>query len=50
MKWVDPTIELVLCGSSSSGMTTFPDWDATVLDLAYDTVDYLSLHAYYTNH
>ena len=49
MKWVDPTIELVLCGSSSSGMTTFPDWDATVLDLAYDTVDYLSLHAYYGN-
>ena len=33
MKWVDPTIELVACGSSAIGMPTFPDWEATVLDL-----------------
>ena len=25
MKWVDPSIELVLCGSSNSGMRTFGD-------------------------
>jgi alpha-N-arabinofuranosidase len=49
MRWVDPTIELVACGSSSSGMSTFADWEATVLDLSYDNVDYLSLHAYYNN-
>lgn len=49
MRWVDPTIELVACGSSSSGMSTFADWEATVLDLTYDQVDYLSLHAYYNN-
>ena len=36
MKWVDPTIELVACGSSGLGMPTFPDWEATVLDLAYE--------------
>jgi Alpha-L-arabinofuranosidase len=49
MRWVDPTIELVACGSSALGMPTFPDWEATVLDLTYDNVDYLSLHQYYGN-
>ncbi|MDF2835151.1 MAG: Alpha-N-arabinofuranosidase, partial [Paenibacillus sp.] len=49
MKWVDPTIELVACGSSSRTMATFPEWEATVLDLTYDTVDYLSIHQYYGN-
>ncbi|RIX59613.1 alpha-N-arabinofuranosidase [Paenibacillus nanensis] len=49
MKWVDPSIELVACGSSSSGMSTFAEWEATVLDLSYDNVDYLSLHTYYNN-
>ncbi|CAM3294445.1 alpha-N-arabinofuranosidase [Paenibacillus lupini] len=49
MRWVDPTIELVACGSSALGMPTFPDWEATVLDLTYDNVDYISLHQYYGN-
>ncbi|WP_338555126.1 alpha-N-arabinofuranosidase [Paenibacillus sp. KS-LC4] len=49
MRWVDPTIELVACGSSGIAMPTFPDWEATVLDLAYDEVDYISLHQYYGN-
>ncbi|MEK3884138.1 alpha-N-arabinofuranosidase [Paenibacillus sp. PL2-23] len=49
MKWVDPTIELVACGSSARGMQTFPEWEATVLDLAYDTADYISIHQYYGN-
>ncbi|XEC93014.1 alpha-N-arabinofuranosidase [Paenibacillus tarimensis] len=49
MKWVDPTIELVACGSSGKGMPTFADWEATVLDLTYDNVEYLSLHSYYDN-
>lgn len=49
MRWVDPSIELVACGSSTSGMNTFAEWEATVLDLTYDHVDYLSLHAYYNN-
>ncbi|MCM3626078.1 alpha-N-arabinofuranosidase [Paenibacillus glycanilyticus] len=49
MRWIDPSIELVACGSSSSGMSTFADWEATVLDLTYDQVDYLSLHTYYNN-
>lgn len=49
MKWVDPTIELVACGSSSSGMPTFPSWEVTVLEHTYSHVDYISLHQYYAN-
>jgi len=49
MRRVDPTLELVACGSSMASMPTFPDWEATVLDHCYDEVDYLSLHAYYGN-
>jgi len=49
MRQVDPSIELVACGSSGSGMPTFADWEATILDLAYDYVDYVSLHTYYGN-
>ena len=49
MRWVDPTLELVACGSSSSSMDTFAEWEATVLDLSYENVDYLSLHTYYNN-
>ena len=49
MKWVDPTIELVACGSSSSEMKTFGDWELQMLDECYDSVDYVSLHRYYGN-
>ncbi|QDP39101.1 arabinosylfuranosidase ArfA [Radiobacillus deserti] len=49
MKLVDPSIELVACGSSNTGMPTFPEYEATVLDIAYDQVDYISLHQYYGN-
>ena len=49
MKWVDPSIELVACGSSSSEMPTFGEWEWTVLNECYDTVDYISLHRYYGN-
>jgi alpha-N-arabinofuranosidase len=47
MRRADPGIELVACGSSHSGMPTFAGWEATVLEEAYDQVDYLSLHTYY---
>ena len=47
MKGIDPSIELVVCGSSNSGMPTFGDWEATVLNHCYDSVDYISLHTYY---
>ncbi len=50
MKWVDPSIETVLCGSSSRGMNTFGKWEVESLMEAYDNVDYISLHQYYGNH
>ena len=33
IKWVDPSIELVACGSSNLGMPTFGEWELTVLDI-----------------
>ncbi|NLZ89950.1 MAG: alpha-N-arabinofuranosidase [Clostridiales bacterium] len=49
MRWIDPSIELVACGSSSSQMKTFGAWEYQVLDECYDNIDYLSLHRYYGN-
>lgn len=49
MKRTDPSIELVACGSSNDRMPTFGDWELTVLDHAYDMIDYISMHEYYRN-
>lgn len=49
MKLIDPSIELVSCGSSYMAMPTFPEWEATTLNYNYDYVDYISLHQYYGN-
>ena len=49
MRWTDPTIETVLCGSSGRGMATFGKWEWDSLHEAYDQTDYLSLHTYYSN-
>lgn len=49
MKLIDPSIELVSCGSSSLTMPTFPKWESTTLECTYDYVDYISLHQYYGN-
>jgi alpha-N-arabinofuranosidase len=47
MRMVDGDLELVAVGSSNSTMPTFGAWEAEVLDLTYDQVDYISLHDYY---
>ena len=44
MKTADKDLELVVCGSSGSGMPTFGDWERTVLEHAYDHVDFISAH------
>jgi alpha-N-arabinofuranosidase len=49
MKWTDPSIELVACGSSNARMPTFGKWEETILDHTYEHVDYLSLHIYFGN-
>ena len=50
MRWQDPTIKLIACGSSSPTMPTYPDWDRTVLETCWEQVDYLALHDYATNY
>jgi alpha-N-arabinofuranosidase len=50
MKWQDPSIELVLCGSSNTIIPTYPEWDRVVLEACWEKVDYLSLHYYANNH
>ena len=47
MRQIDPTLELVVCGSSGSHMPTFGEWERTVLTHTYDDVDFISCHAYY---
>ncbi len=49
MKWTDDSIETVLCGSSSRNSPTFGKWEVESLEIAYDSVDYVSLHQYYDN-
>ena len=49
LKWVDPSVELVACGSSGVDMPTYGDWERTVLDHTYDYIEYLSLHCYFGN-
>ncbi|MEV4274952.1 alpha-N-arabinofuranosidase [Actinoplanes xinjiangensis] len=50
LRSAEPDLELVACGSSSSSMPTFGTWESTVLEHAYDVVDYVSCHAYYEEH
>ncbi|RBP99650.1 arabinosylfuranosidase ArfA [Bifidobacterium xylocopae] len=47
MRQMDPSVELVVCGSSSHDMPTFGEWERTVLERTYDQVDFVSCHAYY---
>jgi alpha-L-arabinofuranosidase len=49
MKWVDPSIQVVACGSSAYDMPSFGAWELEMLDQCYEQVDYVSLHRYYTN-
>ena len=49
MRQIDPTVELVVCGSSNAKMPTYPAWEAETLDLSYNDVDFISLHTYYGN-
>ncbi len=49
MRWHDPSIQLILCGSSNSAMPTYPEWDRTTLELCWEQVDYHSMHYYAGN-
>ncbi|WFE27777.1 alpha-N-arabinofuranosidase [Solwaraspora sp. WMMD791] len=47
MRMIDPTLELIACGSSGPDMPTFAAWEATVLEHTYDQVDFVSAHLYH---
>jgi alpha-L-arabinofuranosidase len=49
MKLQDPTIKTILCGSSNDRMPTYPEWDRTALEIAWEHMDYLSMHYYAGN-
>jgi alpha-L-arabinofuranosidase len=49
MRYVDPSLKLIACGSSGPFMPTYLEWDRQVLDQCYDYVDGLSLHRYFGN-
>jgi len=47
MKMLEPSVELVVCGSSFRDMPTFAAWEAEVLEHTFDHVDYVSIHQYF---
>ena len=49
IKDVDPSVELVVCGSCTPDMPTYMDWDRTALEAMGDLADYLSIHRYVGN-
>jgi len=49
MHAIDPSLQLIACGSSGPGMPTYLEWDREVLEQCYDYVDALSLHRYIGN-
>jgi alpha-L-arabinofuranosidase len=49
MRMIEPGLQLVACGSSSSRMPLFGTWEREVLRETYEHVDYISCHAYYGN-
>ena len=49
MRYVDPSLKLIACGSSGPLMPTYLEWDRQVLEQCYDYVDGLSLHRYFGN-
>jgi len=50
MRMHDPSIKTVLCGSSSAQMPTYPEWDRVTLEIAWEYVNYHSMHYYATNY
>jgi alpha-L-arabinofuranosidase len=50
MRWVDPTIELAVCGSSGRTMPSYGEWEDTVIAHTFEQADYISLHTYLNNY
>jgi alpha-N-arabinofuranosidase len=50
MKGLDPSIKLIICGSSGRFMNTYMQWDRQILEYCWDDADYISAHRYSGNH
>jgi alpha-N-arabinofuranosidase len=46
---LDPTLQLIACGSSNTILPTYLVWDREVLEECFDQVDAIALHNYYGN-
>src|SRR5271167_3796214 len=49
MRYVDPNLKLIACGSSGPTRPTYLEWDREVLEQCYEYVDAISLHRYFDN-
>jgi alpha-N-arabinofuranosidase len=49
MRAIDPSVQLVACGSSGPFMPTYLEWDRQMLEECYGWVDAVSLHRYFNN-
>jgi alpha-N-arabinofuranosidase len=49
MKDTDPMIEMVVCGSCTTRLPTYLEWDRQVLEYVGHYADYISLHRYAGN-
>ena len=47
LKYMDPDLNIGVCGSSSPLLTRYPDWERIVLEECYPLMDYLSIHYYH---
>jgi alpha-N-arabinofuranosidase len=46
---LDPSLQLIACGSSNTILPTYLVWDREVLEECYDQIDGISLHNYFGN-
>jgi alpha-N-arabinofuranosidase len=49
MKGMDPTIETIACGSSYRAIPSYMHWERTVLEYAWEQIDFISAHRYSEN-
>jgi len=49
MRGLDPSIETIACGSSGRELPTYLEWDRTVLEHCWKSIDYISAHRYSNN-
>lgn len=46
MKGLDRSIQTIACGSSDRGLPSYLQWDQTVLEHCWDSIDFISAHRY----